>query len=220
MSTLAIPTRLLPAHIERAPLLREFGGYRIVPGLLAPPLFAALGEEANQALAGARESNVPRYDREPWRGGNPARKFLSSNGGPVQESFYQHPRMLAFLAELTGCRVMPSGRRGTFTYYSRPGDYIGIHRDVDTCDLAVITCLHDSPPPGGGNAGKLVFYPARIEEDNFAIRRSPAEGAETHRLAPGETAILLGGVLAHAVLPVAQGQQRVVSVLCYTAVGG
>ena len=212
---------MIPDFVRRARLLRKSGGYLIVPHLLAPGLLSGLSEEAELALSTARQSQVARSDAESdWRGGSPARKFLSAHGGPAQESFYQHPNMLGYLASLLGCRLTPSGMRGTFSYYSRPGDFIGIHRDVDTCDVAVITCLRDSHPNKATNSGKLVFYPGRLEESNSAIRANPGPGAETHRLAPGETAILMGGLVAHAVLPVEEGQQRVVSVLCYTAAAG
>jgi hypothetical protein len=207
----------IPAHIQRAPLLTSHGGYRIAKDLLDAAHFRALRDEAREAARTAVESNVPAYDKELWRGGNPARKFLSAHAGAAQEAFYQSPGMMDFLSGLLACQVQPSGMRGTFTYYSRPGDFIGVHRDVDTCDVAVITCLYDTPSPKQ-NAGKLVFYPGRLEDDNRTIRQSPAKGAELYRLEPGETVILLGGLVAHAVLPVVAGQARIVSVLCYTAV--
>lgn len=206
-----------PKHIQQSPLWTLHRGCRIVPDLLEPSLLRALRDEALAVAHTAVESNVPHYDNELWRGGNPARKFLSAHAGAAQEAFYQNPKMIQFLSALLACPVKPSGTRGTFTYYSRTGDYIGVHRDVDSCDVAVITCLYDSPSPQQ-NAGKLVVYPGRIDDDNRTIRQSPAEGAELYRLAPGETAILLGGLVPHAVLPVVAGQARVVSILCYTAV--
>jgi hypothetical protein len=36
-------------------------------------------------------------------------------------------------------------------------------------------------------------------------------------LRPGQTVVMLGGIVPHHVLPMAQGQVRVVSVLCYRA---
>ncbi|MBM3785021.1 MAG: hypothetical protein FJW30_11715 [Acidobacteria bacterium] len=208
----------LPPQVENAPLLRLHGGYKVFPGLLAPEVFTALRHEAGKALPAAQESNVPRSCAEGWRGGNPARKFLTAPGGAVQESYYRHPKLLEFLSGQLGCDVLPTGLRGTFTFYSRPGDFIGIHRDIETCDVAVITALEDGP--WTGNSGISVFYPTRIDEDNAEIRRSPAAGARVHRLEPGETVVLMGGVVAHAVLPVGPSQRRAVSVLCYRMAGG
>ena len=36
-------------------------------------------------------------------------------------------------------------------------------------------------------------------------------------LTRGETIVLLGGILPHEVIPMAEGQERIVSVMCYRA---
>jgi hypothetical protein len=96
-----------------------------------------------------------------------------------------------------------------------PRDFLTIHRDVMTCDVALITCLEETGVHDSG--GKLCFYPQRIWELLGANRREPTKGAVPMRLAPGDTAVLLGGVVPHCTLPVSGGQRRVVSLLCYRA---
>ena len=146
----------------------------------------------------------------------PARRFRNCSGGPVQDAFYHAPWVLDLLRGLTSPALAPTGPRGTFSFYVRPGDFLDIHRDIQTCDVAVITCLHDgSRAPGDG--GSLCLYPERLFEPLSSVRATPDAGALRLRLGVGQTIVLCGGLVPHALLPVAEGQRRVVSVLCYHA---
>lgn len=118
-----------------------------------------------------------------------------------------------------GVPVAPSGNRGSYSYYARPGDFLDLHRDVETCDLAMITGLHDNGDRSD-LAGALVLYPGRIHEPLSAIRARPNDYAYAVKLLPGQTMIMLGGVVPHRLLPVREGQVRIVSVLCFRAVLG
>jgi hypothetical protein len=110
--------------------------------------------------------------------------------------------------------VTPTGERGTYSYYVRQGDYLALHRDVEACDVAVITCVYESALNVGGG---LCVYPDRIHEPLSAIRAAPERGMVSVPLRPGQTVVMLGGIVPHHVLPMAQGQVRIVSVLCYRA---
>jgi hypothetical protein len=134
--------------------------------------------------------------------------------GEKQRELYHDKRLIDFLQQVTGLTLQPSGQSGTYTYYARPGDYLAIHRDIDICDLAVITCLYDGPRTDN-EGGLLTFYPQRLAERLSAIRATPQEGAVKMRLRPGQTLVLLGGIVPHAILPTARGQVRIVSILCY-----
>ena len=118
---------------------------------------------------------------------------------------------------MTGVALAPTGERGGYLYYARPGVRLGVHRDRDDCDLAVITCLADAPGPRG-DGGTLVVYPGRVAEAIAAIRRTPRRGAVKLRLHPGQSLVMFGGWLAHGVRPVVRGQTRIVSALCYRVV--
>jgi hypothetical protein len=65
------------------------------------------------------------------------------------------------------------------------------------------------------SGGMLRLYPDRLCERLSAIRANPERGAIKLRLMPRQTVVMFGGIVPHAILPVADGQVRIVSVLCY-----
>lgn len=208
----AVPP-ILPAMV-RSPLMRK-GGFDVLDGLVDAATLASLLREALASWSSALPQDDARRNRQE-RGGTPARRFASGAGGPVQEAFYQSPWVLGVLSQLAGVAVRPTGRRGTFTYYARAGDYLDLHRDIPGCDVAAITLLHDDGPPNG-LSGCLCVYPGRCQEPLEEIRRTPERGAYAVRPSPGQTIVLLGGIVPHRVLRVGSGQRRIISVLCFEA---
>ena len=196
------------------------GGFDVYEGLLEDRFQQQLFTEAQMQYAEAVACDVAVSDGEEVRGGVPERRFLSSSGGVVQDSFYRAPWVLAFLRELTAAELVPSGERGTYSYYVRPGDFLGLHRDIVTCDVAVITCLSNGTIDNASDGGHLCLYPERIDEPLSAIRATPEKGALKLLLKPGQTIVMYGGIVPHALLPVTPGQERIVSVLCYKIPNG
>lgn len=192
------------------------GGFVVFRGLFAPAVMTGLRREAERQVSHAQDVHVHRSDAESVRGGDPARKYLNAPGGPIQQSLYLDPGLRQAVASTVGLPTVPTGAGGTFTYYCRRGDFLTIHRDIVTCDVAVITCVEDAGVQGSG--GKLCVYPERIREGLASLRRDPVAGAIPVRLEPGDTIVLLGGIVPHCALPVSEGQRRVVSLLCYRAV--
>jgi hypothetical protein len=190
------------------------GGFDVFEGLPDDQHLDLLLAEARASAATARLNDVAIPEGGEWRGGSPARRFWSAPGGPVQRGVYHASRMRRFLAELCGVPLAPSGGQGTYTYYAGAGHHLGIHRDVESCDVAVITCLHDNGR-SDVKGGLLVLYPERLDEPVPAIRKRPTDGAVGLQLRPRQTLVMLGGIVPHAVLPVGRGQARIVSVLCY-----
>jgi len=170
--------------------------------------------ESAGALRGARLCFAASSDGTEGRGGNPARCYLQASGGQAQDVLYLAAEVAGWLTELCGAPVTPTGERGTYSYYVRQGDYLALHRDVEACDVAVITCVYESALNAGG---VLCVYPDRIHEPLSAIRAAPERGMVPVPLRPGQTVVMLGGIVPHHVLPMAQGQVRIVSVLCYRA---
>jgi hypothetical protein len=193
------------------------GGFRVLEGLFDHATRKELLAEALRLLPRAAPSAVPVSDDEEVRGGTPARSFLNTGGGPLQDALYRTPGLLECLRRMTCASLVPTGALGTYSYYVRPGDFLALHRDIVTCDVAVITCLHDAGAGHEGDGGKLCLYPGRLFEPLSAIRRSPEAGALKLRLLAGQTIVMFGGIVPHALLPVAAGQARIVSVLCYRA---
>jgi hypothetical protein len=150
------------------------------------------------------------------RGGKPRRRFSTSQAGPVQDALYRSAWLPRRLSAECGVPIFASGNRGSYSYYVRPGDFLDLHLDVDSCDVAVITVLHDNAP-ADDPAGALALYCGRIGESLSAVRARPNEGAHLVKLAAGQTIVLFGGLVPHKLLPVGRGQVRIISVLCFAA---
>jgi hypothetical protein len=58
-------------------------------------------------------------------------------------------------------------------------------------------------------------YPAHARQPFAAIRAERHPRAVDLTLVPGESALLLGGIIPHEVTPIASGQQRTMSVMCF-----
>lgn len=192
------------------------GGFDVFTGLVDDNLRAALLAEAIERYPYSTICEVDIPDDEEVRGGRPRRRFSNSEGGPVQQAFVAARWVLDFLRSLTTKNLFPTGAVGTYSYYIRPGDYLDIHRDIVTCDVAVITCLHDRSA-GETESGRLCLYPERLFDRISAVRATRDEGAVKVRVDVGQTIVLYGGLVPHTLLPVAENQERIVSVLCYQA---
>lgn len=204
----------IPAVIVESDLMKR-GGFDVFEGLISPDTRTEMLSEALALLPQATDCEVHMADDEEVRGGAPRRRFTTGRGGPLQQAFNTAPWLVAFLRHLTNPELIYTGEVGTYSYYLRAGDYLEIHRDIVTCDVAVITCLYDSSLDEDG--GRLCLYPKRCLEPLSKIRATPDEGAEKVRLRIGQTIVMYGGIIPHALLPLAEGQTRIVSVLCFKA---
>jgi hypothetical protein len=198
--------------ILRTPLGAR-GGLAVLSGLLSEPDFTILRSEALAMERGAQRSVSAGDGEESWRGGNPARAYRGARGGQVQYGFFSNPLLAGFLSDMVGFRVELSGA-GSYSYYDAQGDFLALHRDVLQCDVAVLTCLENSDAAEGGC---LRTYPDFMGEPLASIRCHPSPPRVDAVFGPGETAVLLGGCVPHEVTPMAPGQRRVVSILCFRA---
>ena len=205
----------IPTLICESTLMQR-GGFDVFEGLVDENLRSGMLAEALNAFPGAVDCEIQINDDEEVRGGTPRRRFSTGTGGPLQQAFNTSEWLLDFLRGLTNPNLIYTGEVGTYSYYVRSGDYLDIHRDMVTCDVAVITCLHDLALDDEG--GRLCLYPDRLLEPLSEIRATPDRGAVKVRVGIGQTIILYGGIVPHALLPVVEGQERVVSELCFRAV--
>lgn len=205
-----------PEELLACDLARHGGGFAVFEGMPGSVGTADLLDEALRAYSSASYQESREEEAEELRGGKPRRSLSSAEAGPLQDSLYHSPDVLGFLSELVGLPVLPSGSRGSYSFYARAGDFLELHRDIETCDVSLITVLHDNTP-SDSSSGALVLYPGRTAEPLSAIRRRPTEGADVVKLVGGQTIVLLGGLVPHCVLPVAPSQERIISVLCYQA---
>jgi len=148
-----------------------------------------------------------------WRVDEPARKFYSTSGGPVQSAFYHEAELVNSLSQLCGFTLRPTGADGTFSYYDQPGSFLSVHRDIKQCDFTLISCLART---GNSESGDLKLYAkdcrtptAKIETSNWTAN---IQLEESHSV------LLLGGVVPHEVSPLKAGSTRAVSVLCFEKV--
>jgi hypothetical protein len=199
--------------MTRAPIIAA-GGALVVDGLIADSWFAALQAEGLAARVNAREQIRTQSDPGRWREGNPCRWLASAEGGPVQTAVYADRGLSSTLARLAGHSVRPTGGQGTYSYYDRPGHFLGLHRDIRRCDLALITCLQRAA--GVASSGALRLYPKSTRARLETI--GPDTPARDIEMQPGQSILLLGGCVPHEVLPAAAGFSRSVSVLCFEIV--
>ena len=199
--------------LSASPLVARGGFVRTV--LLSERARAALAADALQRLPGAETARLERSPDEDLKRGNPARFMQSSPAGAGLRAFYKAPPVGELLKRLTGLRWACSGDRGSWSYYRRAGHYLDLHRDIDACDLAVITCVHERGRPQGGRSGALCLWPERARDGLAAIRADPARGRVVVRLRPAESIVFLGGLIPHRLEPLVAGHVRVVAPLCY-----
>ena len=178
---------------------------------------AALRDEALALWDSAETVHVAGPRDEDRIRGDPDRWLDWATGGPALMRFYRRTDVLDLLGRLTGIEWEPSGDQGMYSYYRRPGQYLGLHRDIDTCDLAIITCVHDVVPADPGTSGTLCLYPGRTAEPLSRIRATSERGGVFLRLPVGRSLIILGGMIPHTLLPMAPGHVRIVAPLCYMA---
>jgi hypothetical protein len=204
----------IPNYFRQSELQKQ-GGFAVFAGLLTWEWHKSMLQEANNLFPYAQESKAILADLEEWRGGNPPRTFLSTVAGPVQQSFYHSLGLSRFLEQVTRLSVHLSGIQGTYCFYCRKGDYLSLHRDIEACDLAMITCLQDDAP-SYDRGGVLCVYPNRYEEPLSQIRATLHQGCVPVHLAPNHTIIMYGGIIPHLITPTVNSQVRIVSILCFS----
>lgn len=192
------------------------GGVAVFAGLPDPATCHALTVEAWDAYSQATRQEKVEPDDEDGRGGTPPRSLLTSSGSTVQDAFYAAPWLHAFLTEQCGVPIVPSGNRGSYSYYVQPGDFLDTHLDIFTCDVTLITVLHDDTDPGDAGGG-LAVYRNHIALPLSHLRAAPNTDAVLVKATTGQSIVILGGLVPHRVVPLGSSGQRVISALCFQA---
>ncbi len=189
-------------------------GYFLLDQLFDAPLLWRLTQESLEQLSRAGSHQCSREHAPEERGGKPRRKLTSAPGGPVQDAIYQSSTLLRKLEQTTGYSMVPTGTRGTYSYYTAENDFLDIHRDINTCDLTLISCLH-STIREASPSGLLYLYTPRQQESLRTIYQDRFWGYETVQLIPGQSILIEGGIVPHGVNPIQGSDQRIISALCY-----
>lgn len=191
------------------------GGFLTLSGFPGANALAAMREEAAVVLEQAERQDWPHANPADWRGGQPIRFLSGKTAGPCLNEMYGREATVEMLRDMLAADLRMAGG-GSLTVYDRPGDRLGLHRDIAACDVTLVTCLWEE---GERREGALRVYP---EYSMRALSSIPADHANagcTIPLRPGDSAVLLGGVVPHEVTPMAAGQRRVVSLVCYQLIG-
>jgi hypothetical protein len=196
--------------------LGRAGGVGIFDGVPDPHTCQALAYEAREAYPGSSRQQLEHDDEADGRGGTPSRALQTAGGGDVQDAVYAAPWLHAFLSAQCGHPIVPSGNRGSYSYYVEPGDFLGLHLDVDTCDVTLITVLQDDSDPADP-AGGLAVYPRAMAAPLRAVRPALEAGMSLVKARPGQSIVILGGLVPHRVLPLGPSGQRIISALCFRA---
>jgi hypothetical protein len=209
--------RAVAGHVPwllQGPLFRS-GGVAVLGPIADDRIMAAMCAEAQAGYGAADRQvcDVVTSDNCDGRGGVPPRQLSTASGGPAQDALYHSPHLQALLSRMCGGPIRPSGSRGSYSYYVAPDDHLGLHLDIVTCDVTVISVLADSSPDDGG---ALAVQRGHVGVPLSALRRSPGVGEEVVKAPAGATIVLLGGLIPHRVLPLKAGQ-RVISALCFEA---
>lgn len=205
-----------PVQALVAGLLGRAGGVAVFDGVPDPFTCQALAYEAREAYPGSTRQGLEQGDEADGRGGTPSRALQTAGGSHVQDALYSSPWLHAFLSAQCGHPIVPSGNRGSYSYYVEPGDFLGLHLDVDTCDVTLITVLHDGTDPAGP-AGGLAVYPDALGAPLRQVRAAPEAGISLVKARPGQSIVILGGLVPHRVLPLGPSGQRIISALCFRA---
>jgi hypothetical protein len=196
--------------------LGQSGGVAVIDGLPDPSTCQALALEARDAYSESTRQHLLTSDGTEGRGGLPARALQTATGGPVQDALYASAWLHHYISQQCGATIQPSGNRGSYSFYVHPGDFLDLHLDVDRCDVTLITVLHDDIPPQDSSGG-LVIYRGMVDVPLSHIRLHPDRGAELVKAQPGQSILILGGMIPHRVLPLGTAGQRAISVLCFRA---
>ena len=192
------------------------GGVAVFDGVPDAGTCNALAYEAHAAYPVSSRQVLERGDGADGRGGMPARALHTAGAGAAQDALYASPWLHAFLSAQCGVPIGPSGNRGSYSYYVQPGDHLGLHLDVDTCDVTLITVLHDDTDPADP-AGGLAVYPGALGAPLRQVRAAPEAGMGVVKARPGQSIVILGGLVPHRVLPLGPWGQRIISALCFRA---
>jgi hypothetical protein len=122
-------------------------------------------------------------------------------GGEVQARDSEHPVGMRQDVQLLG----PAA-----------GSSISLHLDIDTCDVTLISILRDDSPPRDP-AGSLLVHTVHLGADLDTVRQDPERGTAVALARPGQSIVILGGMVPHETIPVGDRGPRIISALCFRA---
>lgn len=198
-------------RVRASPLLAR-GGFGLYEGLLDGATLQALLSEVG-SLRGEAHTVPEGDDPEQVRGGRPARRLVSVDGGPVLAGLYGAPALARFIAGEAGLPVRACGVQATYSLYEGAGAGLGLHRDIAGCDLTLIACLQDNDADHDG--GCLEAWPDDLVTPLDALRREGGSPGVRVALQPGQCLLLHGGLVPHRIRAIGADRRRAVALMCF-----
>ena len=199
-----------PQEILQSRLFAQ-GGYLVVDGLFDEETLKALRAEADMVRVQGYAA-VCRIRTERRAGGRPGAGLSPGYGRRPPLGSVWMPANGRYTRQAMWGRSLLNWRQ-VLLLLRAGGDFLALHRDILQCDIAVITSLTHSIVDG--STGELTVYPEFIHEPLSTVRRAGRASSTSVPLDRGQTAILLGGIVPHEVVPTCAGQDRIVAVNCY-----
>jgi len=177
--------------------------FAVLPDVLEPPAFEIIRAEAER-LASAERSYVPAHKQ----GGTVAYDTLVE-AAPSIVALYHAPAFQALISRLCGEPVMPTPIYDqsslSVLFYTRPGDHIGWHFDHNFYRGSHFTILlplvNKGHAEGGLSHAQLIV---KLGDEDHAVA-SP----------PNKLIVFEGAKVRHKVLPVIEGERRIVLSMTY-----
>jgi hypothetical protein len=198
----SIPIKLTDANRT----LPDFGErLAVIPGILDAPTFQTIKAEAERLVA-AERSYVPAHKK----GGTVAYETLIASS-PAIVALYHSPQLTGLVSRLAGERLAPTPfcdqSSLSVLFYDRPGDHIGWHFDHNFYRGRHFTVLIPLVNLGTADGG-------------LSHARLIAKLGDEERTIPTPPNILImfeGAVVRHKVVPIAEGERRMVLSMTYCA---
>ena len=146
------------------------GGFLAPAGFPGAAALSAIRTEAADALRDSERQEWPEPKPSDWRGGQPQRFLGGVTAGPRMNEMFARRETVAMLRGLLGANLRCAGG-GSLTVYERPGDRLGLHRDIETCDVTLVTCIWEE-----GERREGVLRVSRVRS-HCALSLIPADRA-------------------------------------------
>ena len=190
----AIQQRAVPGFADRLAVAAD---------LLPTEAFATLRAEAER-LVGPERSFVPTHKK----GGTVAYETLIA-AAPAIVAFYHAADFLDLISRLVGVRIQPTPLHDqsslSVLVYNKPGDHIGWHYDHNFYRGRHFTVLIAMANEGNADGGlSHAELQARVAGQEIAVRTAPNTGV-----------VFEGALVHHKVLPIHEGERRLVLSMTY-----
>jgi alkylated DNA repair dioxygenase AlkB len=173
----------------------------------------ALLQEAVAQRVSARPWSSDRYALSRRGQVSSPRAHRSASPGPALRALHESSRLRELLAELTGRHFFAT--RSSYLFYSA-GDFIGLHTDIDPCQVTLVTGVLGDPGPLVLHPELVPMAPPRVLQLSRRSGGFPPGGRPVAIPRDGVLVLRGSGVPHHR--PPAR-TECAIATLCYAALG-